>query len=275
MILIDYSSFAISSVFAAKVEDINTERHVILNQVRILRKKYGKKYGSIVFCLDSGNLWRREIFPYYKAFRKKNREESSYDWNRLYDSIKTISDELYNDLGYEVIKVNGAEADDIIATLAKRFEGPHLIVSCDKDLMQLYAVDGVAVYNSSKGGLMNCKNPEEFLQHHIIKGDSGDGIPNILSEDDTFVVKGKRQKPMTAKRLAHYTSSVPENVMDEETLERYERNKKLISLFHIPEEIEDEIMEEYGSLSPSRRKRILSYFMDHQLNVLIDHIGEI
>ena len=49
-------------------------RHMVLNSLRGHNKKFRKEYGDMVIACDSGNVWRRQAFPNYKAGRKANRE---------------------------------------------------------------------------------------------------------------------------------------------------------------------------------------------------------
>ena len=76
-----------------------------------------------------------------------------------------------------------------------------MIVSNDKDFQQLQRYPNVHQYSPLKKTQLVCENPEKFLLEHIIKGDVSDGVPNILSDDDVFVNKEKRQKPCGGKKV--------------------------------------------------------------------------
>jgi len=115
-------------------------RHMVLNSIRMLRSKFSDKYGELVICCDSKHYWRRDIFPYYKANRKKDRDKSDVDWPSLFTFLNKVKQELRDYFPYKVIEVDGAEADDIIGTLVREhhlMENYILIVSSDKDFMQL------------------------------------------------------------------------------------------------------------------------------------------
>ena len=99
-------------------------RHIVLNSLRSYTKQFKAKYGNMVICCDSKKYWRREVFPFYKSNRKKDRDKSDFDWNLIFETLNKIRDELKQNLPYRVIEVEGAEADDIIAVLAGRMS-PH------------------------------------------------------------------------------------------------------------------------------------------------------
>lgn len=251
-------------------------RHLILNVIRSVRRKYANEFGEVVICTDSKNYWRKDIFPYYKASRKIARKESGLDWNELFRIIDIILSELTENFPYKVVKVDRTEADDIIATICQRETGPHIIISNDKDFLQLKRIRGVEIYSPRLSSKMDCPSPETFLIEHIIRGDVGDGIPNILSDDDTFVVSGKRQKVLREAKLKEWVTSVPANVFDEKTLNNYNRNEALISLFRIPDDLSDKIWETYQNTTPkgSRGMPMMKYFMAKNLRNLIDNLKE-
>lgn len=257
--------------------DENYVRHLTLNVIRSARSKYYGKFGEVIICTDSiKNYWRKDIFPYYKASRKAARKESKVDWNELFRIIDLILTEITEVFPYKVLRVDHAEADDIIATICQRETGPHIIISNDKDFLQLKRISGVEIYSPKLHSKMDCQNPETFLIEHIIKGDQGDGIPNILSDDDTFVVAGKRQKVIREAKMKEWVISVPANVFDEKVLNNYNRNESLISLFRIPDDISDEIWETYQNTTPqgTRGMPMMKYFMAKNLRNLIENLKE-
>lgn len=280
MILLDFNAVSVSAAMISISQriDLNDDyiRHIILNVLRSCRRKYHREYGEIVICSDAHNYWRKEIFPFYKASRKTARKESSIDWNELFRIIDMVYKELEDFFPYKTIKIDRAEADDIIATLCLREPGPHMIVSNDKDFKQLQSIKGVAMYSPLLSSLVKCENPDTFLAEHIIRGDVGDGVPNILSDDDTFVDPNKRQKRLTDAKVNEWLTSVPENVFDERVLENYNRNERLISLFKIPTDISENIHQTYihKEVKGSRGVKLMHYFMNNNLRNLLDHLTE-
>lgn len=277
MILIDLSQFMISSVFAqlgnTKGVEIEEDllRHILLNSIRSIKSKY-KDYGNVVIACDDKNYWRKDIFPYYKAHRKKAREESDVDWNTIFGCLDKFKVELRENFPYKVIQVPHAEADDIIAVLTKHYHAEGiLIASSDKDYQQLQAYPFVKQYSPILKKEVVCSYPERFLMEHIIKGDSGDGVPNCLSPDNTFVM-GLRQKPLSAKKIE--AISYDPSAVDEVTRRNFLRNKALIDFDQIPEEIERQIIESYESQEFGDRSKLFNFFMEKRMKNLMNSIQE-
>ena len=194
MILIDFTQIAIGSLMVAlnrSGDDVDDAliRHLVLNNLRYYRSKFNEEYGELVICCDSKHYWRRDYFPHYKANRKKDRASSGYDWNFIFESLNSVRDEIKTHFPYKVLEIYGAEADDIIATLVKSNDGdtPNLIVSSDKDFIQLHRFN-VKQYSPVSKKFVNGSDPIGYLREHIIKGDRSDGVPNVLSPDDTFTI---------------------------------------------------------------------------------------
>ena len=284
MILVDYNQMMLSSLFAqignhTDIDlDENLLRHMFLNSLRFNRKKFYEEYGEIVICADNKNVWRRDYFPYYKANRKKNRDESEMDWNKLFECVHKIRDELAEHFPYKVLYIDRCEADDIVATIVHA-EGQLLygggekilILSGDKDFMQLHTYANVDQYNPTMKRWVRTDDPNKYLQEHILKGDVGDGIPNILSADNCLAI-GERQRPLTKKKITAFTTEP--SSMDEETKLRFNRNKKMIDLGEIPQEYKDKILEEYRKDSPVGREHLFNFFVKAKLKNLITDIQD-
>ena len=283
-ILVDYNQVILASLFASignhhNVDiDENLVRHMFLNSLRINRKKFTKEYGEIVICADNKNTWRREAFPYYKANRKKSRDESELDWNNLFNVMNAIRDELKQVFPYKVIHIEHCEADDAIGTIihengtdlntgGEKF----LILSGDKDYIQLQKYANVDQYDPVRKRWVRNDNPEQYLVEHVLKGDAGDGVPNILSADNCLAV-GERQRPMTKKRLEQYRNGT--DGMDEETLRRYYRNKMMIDLAEIPQKYQQQNMDKYNEDKGIGREHLFNFFVKNKLKNLITDIQD-
>lgn len=274
MILIDMNQIMISNLMVQLKNDKLNEklvRHMVLTCLLSYEKIYGEEYGEIVLAYDSKHYWRKEVFPHYKQNRKKDREKSNHDWNSIFEVLNKIRDEIKEYLPYKVIEVYGAEADDVISTLCKnKGVQPVLILSGDKDFIQLQKYPGVKQFNPIMKKEVSHDNPYQFVKEHILKGDKSDGIPNYLSSDDTFV-SGVRQKPISKKNLDKWVEQDPSVFCSDSTLQKnYYRNKQLIDFDCVPIEIEEKIMEEYTSLNNFEKKVPLEYFRDHQLSDLME-----
>ena len=244
----------------------------MLNTYRMYRSKFHDKYGEIVICHDGGRYWRKDIFPQYKANRSKSQKESDVDWDRIHEVMNMIHEEVVANFPYKNIKLRKVEADDIIAVLCEKYHMDEniVIVSNDKDFQQLQRYPNVKQYSPTKKQFLECEDPEEFLTYHILKGDSSDGIPNILSDSDTFICQDKRQTPCGKKRLDEIKKTV--DSLESPVKERFEVNKKLVDLYLIPESIINSTVDEY--VSPHQKGDILNYFITHGLKNLIEHSEE-
>jgi len=281
MIEMDFNKIMISNIMANllgkaytkdEIEE-NLVRHMILNSLRGLKGKFSE-YGDVVVAYDSGPSWRKQVFPYYKANRKKAQEASVIDWHKLFEFLNKIKAELKVVLPYKVIEVANAEADDIIGHLAKlvgNYE-PVMIISGDKDFIQLHGKN-VKQYDPVRK--RDIKNPDgalAYLQRHILAGDSGDGIPNVLSDDDAFVNPDKRQKPLTKKK---YKLLIDNNGnINEQVNRNCARNKQLIDLTFTPENIKIKIKEEFEAEHTRDRQILLKYLMKNDCRYLVENIGD-
>lgn len=287
MILIDLNQVMISNLMmqigsnAKNDIDENLIRHMVLNSIRMYNAKFKEEYGEIVICADDKKYWRRDVFPYYKYGRKKDREESPFDWNLIFETLNKVRDEIKDNLPYKVIQVEKTEADDIIGTLCHRY-GTYLknedtekilILSSDKDFMQLQKFVNVDQYSPMAKKFLRTSNPEAFLKEHIIKGDRSDGIPNFLSGDDCFVIES-RQKAVTEKKLNIWINQNPEDFCDDRMLRNYRRNEMLIDLSKIPQNIQEKILDCYESTETNSRDKIFNYFIKHRMKMLMEHIRE-
>ena len=283
-ILVDYNQVMLASLFAGignhtdMEVDENLLRHMFLNSLRFNRKKFYKEYGEIVLCIDNKDVWRRDYFPYYKANRRKSRDESELDWNKLFEIIHRIRGEIAEFFQYKVVSVERCEADDVIATVIHEYGSElnigsekFLILSGDKDFIQLQVYANVDQYNPVRKQWVRNASPNKYLQEQVLKGDVGDGVPNILSPDNCLAI-GERQRPMTAKRITSFVTE-PEK-MDEETRLRYNRNKKMIDLSQIPQELKDQILEEYNKDKEIGREHLFNFFVKKKLKNLITDIQD-
>ena len=275
MIIIDMNQMMISNLMTQikkAVLDENLVRHLILKNLSKYEKEYEGEYGEVVLAYDSKHYWRRDYFPYYKWSRKKDRKKSGLNWNSIFDLLNQIKNEIKENFHYKVVEVDGAEADDVIAVLCKHKKPKEkiLILSGDKDFIQLHRYPGVKQYNPVTKRFVTSENPWTYIRQHVIKGDKSDGIPNFLSCDDTFV-KGIRQRPISQKKLNVWVKQDPSVFCkSEEEYETYMRNLTLIDADYIPEDIQLDILKEYDSLNKIEKKFPHEYFHKHQLNELME-----
>ena len=297
MILIDYSQVALSAILTFQRELKGDEgevknliRHATISAIKSFKKKYGAEYGEVVICCDGKKYWRRDFFEFYKASRKKNRDASDLDWGLIFDTLSEMRDDFAEHFPYRVMHVERAEADDIIATLVEWTQDndlvqeglvsepqPVLILSSDKDFRQLQINDNVRQWSPMQKKYLSAsrKEIEGYMVEHIVKGDSGDGVPNILSPDDIFLQDGVRQRPVSKKRLLEFQEKGKDACRDEQERRNWDRNATLVNFSHIPADLKNEIVETYISSNPKGDKMsIMDYLIKHRCRLLLDDIEE-
>jgi len=277
MILIDYNQIALSNIFMQRLGEESLIRHMILNSIRMYNKKYRDEYGQMVICCDGFNTWRKQYYPEYKASRKKNRDNSDMDWVEIFRVLHMVRDEIKENLPYKVVHQDGVEADDIIGTLVARtqefgMDEPVMIISSDKDFIQLQKYRNVKQFSPIQKKMVTDDNPRTYLFNHIMRGDDGDGIPNVLSDDDTFINEDKSQTPLWQKKIDSWLeqSDNLREVMDETTYRNYQRNKTLIDLDEIPNTIQEVIINTFDNQKPAMKMKVLNYLVKKRCTNLIE-----
>jgi hypothetical protein len=288
VIILDLNQVMLSNLMMSMKgfsSDINENllRHMILNSIRSNKVKFEKEYGELIIACDDKNYWRKQYFPYYKANRKKNRDASTLDWNAIFTSLNKIRDELKDNFPYRVIQVETAEADDIVGTLCMEYGrhlggDPILILSGDKDFVQLQDYSNVSQYDPVRKRWLKVPNPTEYLYEHIIRGDAGDGVPNFLSEDDIFIAEG-RQRRITTNKLNEWVKQLlrgklPSEIFNEGQMRNWQRNRTLIDLTKVPDEIQSEVLRQYEEQAGKTRNNLFNYFITHKLKNLTENLSE-
>ena len=277
MIIIDMNQISLASLMMhlnmtkEKTVDEGMVRHMILYSIRLYRNMFKEKYGEVILTYDSKHYWRRDYFPQYKMNRKKARENDSKDWDNIFGVLNKIKAEFKEYLPYKYLEVYGAEADDIIGTLCKQESEPVMIVSGDKDFIQLHKYENVKQYSPILKKRVNGHNPDTYIRTHILKGDTSDGVPNVLSPDITFT-EGLRQRPLGKNKIETWLESM--DSMPDEAKRNYQRNEKLINLDKIPQELEEQILSEIDEAPHGDRSKLLNYFIDNKLKELTESIGD-
>jgi 5'-3' exonuclease len=281
MIIFDFNQVAIANLMeqigsSKTAVDESLVRHMILNTIRTYVKKFKTEFGTdIVIACDNKKYWRRDVFPHYKAHRKKARDSSGHDWNSIFECLNKIREELRSHSPYKVIEVDTAEADDIIAVLSMRHSATQkvMILSSDKDFAQLQKYPNVEQYSPILKKFIKEPLPSAQLKQLVIRGDKSDGIPNILSKDDVFV-EGVRQKPITEAKIINWMNQRPEEFCNDEMLRNYKRNEMLIDLTQIPETLKQSIIDTYESTKGHTRQEFMNYMVANRLKNLIEVIDE-
>ena len=296
MIMVDYSQCALAAILSFQrelkgdeAEVKNLIRHVTLSTLKSYKKKYGAEYGEMVICCDGRKYWRKEFFEHYKGSRKKNRDASSLDWKLIFDTLSEMREDLAKYFPYKVLHVEAAEADDIIAVMAKWLQSNRqciqglveepqkiLILSSDKDFKQLQLYPRVRQWSPMQKKYITATTQEikDFMVEHIVKGDTGDGVPNILSQDNIFMI-AERQKTVSSKRLSEFIEKGFAACRDDTERRNWHRNSTLVDFQHIPETVTNNIVDAYLNSSPQGDKMsIMQYLIDNRCRLLLDDIED-
>jgi 5'-3' exonuclease len=194
--------------------------------------------------------------------------------------LHTVRDEIRDYLPYKVVHLEGVEADDVIGTLTMQTQEfgmnePVMIISSDKDFIQLQKFKNVKQFSPIQKKFVTDKNPRTYLFNHIMRGDTGDGIPNVLSADDTFISE-KSQTPLRQTKIDAWLENADNlrESMDDEIYRNYQRNKKLIDLTDIPENIQETIINTFNGQTKTPNMKVLNYLIKKRCNHLIEVVEE-
>jgi hypothetical protein len=278
MIIIDYNGIAIANIMVQKLAiDENVIRHMILNSIRMYRKRFGQEYGEVVICSDAGGNWRKQLFPQYKASRKKTRDKSSMNWEEVFRITSMVREEIRENFPYKVMHIEGCEADDCIAQLVEETQEfgkaeDVMIISSDKDFAQLQRYNNVKQYSPMQKKFIVEKNPRVVLEEHILQGDTSDGVPNVLSPDNTFT-DGLRQTPLR-KKLRDLLVEDPHSQGDE-IYRNYLRNKKMIDLRECPDTRKTDIINKFDNQDQIGNKaKVFPFLVNKQCRLLLENVQE-
>ena len=278
MILIDYNGVVLGSGVHLKGElSEDVFRHSILNTLRMYRNKFKDKYGELVICGDGSKNWRKDVFPNYKFKRVKSKSASDIDWKELYRIMYKVYDELSENFPYKTIMVDEAEADDVVAILSENTQDfgnhePVMIVSSDKDFVQLQKYENVRQYSPYKKAFIIDQNPRKQLLELILKGDASDGVPNVLSPDNSFS-DGIRQKSLRQPIIDKLFDDL--HCMGVEVYDNYCRNKKLIDFTEIPKTLKSEILNRFNEQDRwQNRKKVFPFLVENRCRMLIEEIED-
>ena len=276
MIIFDYNAIALASILANKTVEPDLARHMILNTIRMYRQKFPKKdYGDTIIACDASGNWRKDVYPQYKANRKKHRDATSFDWDAAFEILNEVREDIRNNFPYKLIQINGCEADDIIGVLAYntqefgQFENV-VIISNDHDFAQLQVMDNVKQFGPLKKKFIVEKNPKLKLLTHILKGDSGDGVPNVMSEDSVLITEGVRQTPLNKRKMAQLLDD-PE-ALGTTVARRIIRNRNMIDLTRTPDDLKEQIVEQFDKSAKGSINSLMSLFVKNQMKLLVESL---
>ncbi|GAB1432374.1 DNA polymerase I [Spirochaetota bacterium] len=173
---------------------------------------------AIAAVFDSpGPTFRHKMYAEYKATRQKTPED-------LHAQIPLV-EEILTLMGVSILKEEGYEADDIIASLATRSKKeklPCYIVSGDKDLLQLVGGSVVALRPDRDAGWKIAKAedveaewgvaPERILDYLSLTGDHSDNVPGVPGVGDKTAAKLMAQYESFDEIWANIDSITPDGL---------------------------------------------------------------
>ena len=277
-ILIDYNQVSIANLMQQPDDDVGIDlfRHMVLQSIKYYRTKFINEFGEVIICCDNKNYWRKKVFPQYKINRKRTKQYQTRDWSMVFKCLNQVREELKENFPYIVLEIISAEADDIIGVLSEHLTDKTVIVSGDKDFLQLQKFDHISQYSPNRRDMIETDDAAEYKRVHILRGDPGDGVPNFLSPDNTFEDR-IRQVPLSNRKIKEWSGLEPEIFCDYKMLKYYERNRSLIDLDYVPDDIKESILSDYKyqlNNGYGDRSKLLPYFIEHRLKQLTEVIDE-
>jgi DNA polymerase I len=191
LFLIDGPSL-VYRAFYALPESIATSTGVPTNAIfgfASMLVKIVTDYGvcPTVVAWDAGTSGRTELFSEYKSQRRSRPDLLKQQWPAMEPLVEAF--------GYRNVKIEGYEADDVIASLAERARAadvPVMIVTGDRDVFQLIDEQGVVQVMATSRGITDTKiydrqavldrygiPPELIPDFYGLKGDTSDNIPGV------------------------------------------------------------------------------------------------
>jgi hypothetical protein len=289
MIIVDFNGVLIAQVATASKElgadvDLQAVKNYFFRELLNLKKKFSE-YGEVVIACDTPNTWRKSYFPYYKIKRAETRKAMPFSWELVLEAIAAIQADIEEYFPYKLLKIDKCEADDIIAVVCRHVSGykdglalnstPIMIISSDNDFRQLQVIPKLDQYSAASGKFVVESNPDQYLFEKILKGDAGDCVPNILSED-ADIANGIRQSPITKGRIERWTEYYVNNngdLHEELSAEKFLRNQTLMDLMNcVPKELEVEIINAFETTKPASKLKLQGYFIKNKMKALFEEL---
>ncbi len=193
LVLVDGSSYLFRAFFAlpaslSSPDGMQTNAiHGVLNMLDRLRKDYDPDHMAVVFDAK-GKTFRNELYPEYKANRPPMPDE-------LRDQIEPLH-EIIKAQGYPMVVEPGVEADDVIGTMSKMYDGKVIISTGDKDMAQLvdeqiHLINTMSnTYFDRQGVIEKFGVPPELIRDYLtLIGDTSDNIPGVPKVGPKTAVK--------------------------------------------------------------------------------------
>ena len=175
--------------------------HGVLNMLDKLRKDYAPEHMAVIFDA-SGKTFRNDLYPAYKATRPPMPDDLRSQIEPLLAIIRAQ--------GYPLLIVPQVEADDVIGTLAKEYDGKVIISTSDKDMAQLVD-ERVHLINTMSGHYSDPEGvkakfgvvPKQIRDYLTLIGDTVDNVPGVNKVGPKTAVKWLEEYGSLASIMAH------------------------------------------------------------------------
>jgi DNA polymerase-1 len=241
---------------------------MLLNLIEVRKPDY------LAMVIDSGDetVFRKVIYPEYKANRPSRPEDFLPQEERIL--------RLVRDAGIPIFAKPGFEADDLIATMAKRLADrgfDTFLVSKDKDLRQVLT-DSIHMYDVQSNDVMDLAamekkcgySPAEAIEVQTLMGDSTDnvpGIPGVGEKTALKLIKQYKTADAVLHHLADLTPKMRENF--EKFADRLPISRQLVTLKDDVEfDFDPEVCRYNGLNQPALRTHLIELGFEHLLKKL-------
>lgn len=243
-IIVDFSHMFNRSIFMNKEDIIENPKmiaHLLCSMLLSVSNKFGaSKNNPLVLAIDSKNNWRKEYYDANKtsfleyenlSYKGQRVKDDTIDWKEIYSTMDTLISALDKYSDFQILSIDKAEADDIIAIASKEYSKTQkvFIITSDKDLKQCIIPNLVEMYDPIKQIFIPELDIEKFKKIHCMIGDKSDNILAI--------------KPRLGEKTAEKMYSDLDTILatNPEMKKRYTFNNFLIDFSNIPVIIESEI----------------------------------
>lgn len=242
-----------------------------------------KDVDEVVLGVDHKNPWRKSYFPRYKEKRGEKREKDKINWELVFGVLHNFMKEIKHHLPFKVLKIQSAEADDVIAVIAKEIEKECIISSNDVDFLQLCS-DRVRVWNPTKHEFTVCEDTENFIEKLVLTGQAKDGVFNVITPNEwglTEGTTGKRKPGFGEKSAVKVMSEGVDNWIESkgtykkfdltvDVKKNYKRNRVLLDFNYIPQTIISRVMDTYLNYNYPPPRNIYQFFKQNRMKGFLD-----
>lgn len=281
-LLLDFQNLAIRCLYADMefVADPNPDYRLLSHRIMtsIIYNIRMFSPNELILAVDGRYYWRKKVYEKYKAQRKAKRDNDVFDWNVFFEYLNSFLSDIKQSLPFKVMKIKWVEADDIIGTLTRLLPDgkTNIIVSSDKDFIQLLSNPKVRLYDPIKREQVKSTDPKRVLEIKILTGDKSDNIPNVKPRLGLKTAIKILDDPELIEKLMKDFYVIPKNILtvekcthkwkddkhnEEENMmvckkcslggkkilikDTYARNSRLIDMGKIPNKIKHRILELY------------------------------